>query len=99
MKECLFTLIASPSMEEALIDWLLVQTEISGFSTSEIYGHGSRDSDLNLLEQVTGRQRRVQFMTHTEIEIAADLILQLKQKFEGSSLHYFITPLIEAGQV
>ncbi len=99
MKQCLFTLVTSPSMEEALIDWILEQPEISGFSTLEIYGHGSRDSVLSLLEQVSGRQKRVQFIIHTDTEIANKLTLQLKQEFGGSNLYYHITPVIEAGHI
>ncbi|MGB4811509.1 MAG: DUF3240 family protein [Methylophilaceae bacterium] len=99
MTPCLLTLITSPSLEEAMIDWLLMQTEISGFSTSKIDGHGAREKSYSALEQVTGRQKKLQFVVHTETTIAAELVAQLKQKFKNTGLHYYITPIIEFGSV
>ncbi len=96
---CLLTLISAPSMEETLIDWLLTQEEISGFSSMEIYGHGSRSTNLSLLEQVTGRQKRIQITIHTEKEIAERLVAELKSKYPHTGLHYLITPIVEAGQI
>ncbi len=96
---CLLTLITAPAMEETLIDWLLTQEEISGFSSTEIYGHGSRSTHLSLLEQVTGRQKRIQFMIHTHTEIAKQLVEDLKQKYPNTGLHYMMTPIFEAGQI
>lgn len=96
---CLLTLISAPSMEETLIDWLLTQEEISGFSSTEIYGHGSRSMHLSLLEQVTGRQKRIQFLVHTQNDIARRLIAELEQKYPNTGLHYLVTPVIEAGQI
>lgn len=96
---CLLTLISAPSMEETLIDWLLTQEEISGFSSTEIYGHGSRSTHLSLLEQVTGRQKRVQFMIHTRAEVAKQLIEDLIQKYPDTGLHYLIIPILDAGQI
>jgi len=97
MTHCLLTLITNPTLEETMIDWLLIQTQISGFNTSIIFGHGSRERNYNALEQVTGRQKKLQFIVHTETEIASDLINQLKQKFPNTGMHYFITPAIESG--
>jgi hypothetical protein len=97
--DCLLTLIAAPTMEETLIDWLLMQDDISGFSSTEIYGHGSRSIHLSLLEQVTGRQKRVQMMIHTEKETATRLVTALKSKYPNTGLHYLITPIVEAGQI
>lgn len=96
---CILTLISAPSMEEMLIDWLLTQEEISGFSSVEIYGHGSRSTHLSLLEQVTGRQKRIQLMIHTEEEVANRLVAELKVKYPNTGLHYLITPIVDAGQI
>lgn len=99
MTHCLLTLITNPSLEEAMIDWLLIQTEISGFSSCEIYGHGSREENYSNLEQVTGRQKKQQFMIYLKTEIAHDLLNQLKKKFANTGLHYYITPALESGSL
>ena len=96
---CLLTLVASPSLEETLIDWLLTQENISGFSSVEIYGHGARSTGLSIYEQVTGRQKRIQFQIHTEINIASNMVEALKLKFPHTGLHYMLTPVISAGQI
>lgn len=96
---CLLTLVAPPSLEETLIDWLLMQENISGFSTTEINGHGARSHQLSIFEQVTGRQKRIEFQIHTEISIANSMIDALKVKFANSGLHYILTPVLNAGQI
>lgn len=96
---CLLTLVAPPSLEEALIDWLLMQENISGFSSAEINGHGARSHQLSIFEQVTGRQKRIEFQIHTEISIANSMIDALKVKFVNSGLHYILTPVLSAGKI
>jgi len=99
MSECLLVIIATPSIEESVVDWLLERKEISGFSSTRIDGHGSRHSDLSLAEQVTGRQRKVMFHVHAECEQSRLLLTDLKQAFSGAGLHYWLMPLLEAGQI
>jgi len=96
-EKCLVTLFAPPALEETLVDWLLENDEIGGFSTTEAYGHGQRPSGMTLLEQVTGRQRRIQFMVETEQAYVATLLELLGKKFVG--LHYMVTPLLAAGRL
>lgn len=97
MEHCLLTIFAAPSVEESIVDWLLEHQAIKGFSSSEVFGHGARQSGMSVLEQVTGRQRRIQFMIHLERELADRVIEELRQSFAGVGLHYFLTPLIESG--
>lgn len=99
MNECLLVIIATPAIEESLVDWLLERKEISGFSSTRIDGHGSRQSDLSLAEQVAGRQRKVMFHIHADCDEVRTLLDALKQEFSGAGLHYWMMPLLEAGQI
>ena len=99
MEDCLLTLYVPPSIEETLVDWLLEHECIAGFSSAEAFGHGVRQSGMSLLEQVTGRQRRVQFLIHLERQQAEQILSDLRGAFEGVGLHYFLTPLLEAGRL
>lgn len=94
----LLILFASPDLEEMLVDELLLQSAISGFSTSNSSGHGTvhANSKLSLVEQVTGRQKRVQFMMHATIPALREVIAVLKVKFENAEIHYILLPVIEA---
>ena len=95
--KCLVTLYVPPALEETLVDFLLENDEICGFSTTEAYGHGQRPSGMTLLEQVTGRQRRIQFMIETKQAYVSTLLELLGKKFVG--LHYMVTPLLAAGRL
>lgn len=99
MPGCLLTIIAPPSLEETLVDWLLEESRIDGFSTSEIFGHGARQKGMSLLEQVTGRQRRVQFQVQVDSDTATYLIEQMRSRFSGVGLYYFVMPVQDCGRL
>lgn len=94
---CLVMLFANPSLEESLVDWLLENERISGFSSTESYGHGQRASAMSLLEQVTGRQRRIQFLIEINKAEVSNLLNALKTDFPG--LHYMVIPILSAGSL
>lgn len=99
MDQCLLMIFAAPSVEETIVDWLLEHKEIEGFSSAEAFGHGVRPTGMSLLEQVTGRQRRIEFLIHTSRETAQHLVGDLRENFTGVGLHYFMVPVIEAGRL
>ncbi len=94
----LFTIIAPPTMEEELIDWLLMQPNISGFTSQTSHGHGSGHA-MSLAEQVTGRRRQITFWVELEKKLAESILADLKQTFSGSGLHYWLIPLAESGSI
>jgi hypothetical protein len=95
---CLLVLIAPPPLEEPLVDFLLEQEAFSGFSLLRIDGSPAQGV-LTLAEQVTGRKRQVMFQVHAELADARGLVTELRQSFRGAGLHYWITPLMEAGPI
>lgn len=98
-EQSLLMVVASPSVEETLVDWLLENTDISGFSTHRIDGHGSRQAELSLAEQVVGRQRKVMFHVHGDLPVIEALTGELKDRFRGAGLHYWLTPVLDAGRI
>lgn len=100
--QVLLILIVTPKLEEALVDFLLQQSAISGFTTTPASGHGTAHGaghsavKLSLLEQVTGRQSRVQFMLHAPLAVMYPLIDALKSEFQHSDMHYILLPVLEA---
>lgn len=99
MGACLLTIFGPPALEETLVDWLLEEERIHGFSTAETFGRGERQSGMTLLEQVTGRQRRVQFLVQTDAETAAYLVQHMRENYAGTGLYYMLTPVIESGRI
>ncbi len=94
----LLTIIAPPTMEEEIIDWLLIQPNISGFTSQAANGHG-RGHVMSLVEQVTGRRHQITFWIELEKKMADAIITELKQAFSGSGLHYWLLPMAESGSI
>ena len=99
--QALLILIVPPKLEEVLVDFLLQQTSISGFTTAPANGHGTGHSmvKLSLLEQVTGRQSRVQFMLHATLPVMHALIAALKAEFQHTDMHYILLPVLDAQSI
>lgn len=95
----LLTLIAPPSLEEPLVDWLLQFESRYGFSSYSVNGHSSRHEGLSLAEQVSGRKRQIRFEMHLPEGEWEPLIERLKRDFPGTGLHYWVSPILELGRV
>lgn len=99
----LLILIVPPNLEEMLVDFLLLQTQISGFTSSKVNGHGAVNAPLNgdaraelsIVEQVTGRQQRVQFMLHASIADLQAVVIALKTSFKSSDVHCILLPMVD----
>ena len=103
--QALLILIVTPKLEEVLVDFLLQQTAISGFTTAPANGHGTGHATghgtvkLSLVEQVTGRQSRVQFMLHATLPVMHALIAALKAEFHHTDMHYILLPVLDADSI
>lgn len=101
----LLILIVTPKLEEVLVDFLLQQSAISGFTTVPASGHGTSHGaghsavQLSLVEQVTGRQARVKFMLHATLPVLHELIAALKAEFQKTDMHYILLPVLEAQSI
>jgi len=98
-EHCLLSLVAAPAIEDALVDWLLAQSALSGFTSAPVSGHGSSPHSMSLAEQVAGRRRQVLFQCHLSREQAVEIIAGLRAEFAGSGLHYWLVPIIDAGHL
>lgn len=99
MKENLLVIVVSPRLEEEMVDWLLEKEDLSGFSSMPIDGHGSGTEELNIAEQVTGRQRKVMFHVYVMEETIPTLIDELTIRFKKTGLHYWLMPVITSGRL
>lgn len=99
MNLCMLTIIIPTTLEDVVIDWMLEQSDIAGFNSSSIYGHGSAETGMSVSERVTGKSKRVMFQTHVSESDAKNILARLKQEFARSDIHYMIRPLIAAGNL
>jgi hypothetical protein len=95
----LLNLVAAPAVEDAIADWLLARSELPGFTSLPVAGHGSSIHSMTLAEQVAGRRRQVLFQCYLPADLADRLIDAVRTDFAGSGLHYWVLPVRAAGHI
>jgi len=98
-KEYLVTLNIPPSLEEMMVDNLLMLEAEHGFTSFPVSAHHHDNKGLSLAEQVTGRQKRVRFQMYVPVQELPALLEQLRQEFSGSGIQYWVLPVIENGVI
>lgn len=99
MSELCLTLLCPPAVEEKLLDLLLMLSNTTAFTSTPTAAHGLAVGNLSQTEQVMGRAHA------TEIQVifaAADkttLLEQMRQQFAGAGLRYWVTTVVEAGEI
>lgn len=94
---CVLVIISDVGMQDVLADWLLSYQDALIFSSTSINCHGLDPVSLNIAEQVTARQRKLEFQIQTTLTTARDIAASLRQAFPGAHLRYWIQPVVEAG--
>jgi hypothetical protein len=98
-KEYLVTLNVPPSLEEAVVDCLLMLESEHGFSSFAVNSHDHKNEGLSLAEQVTGRQKKVRFQMYVPEDGLAQLLEELRAEFSGAGINYWVLPVIENGVI
>lgn len=93
------TLNVAPAFEERIVDWLLDRDAASGFTSYAAHGHGARHDELSLAEQVSGRQRRVEFRVELPAGELDGVVAELAARFAGTDLYYYVTPVLRSGHL
>ena len=97
--EYLVTLNIPPSLEEMLVDQLLLMETEHGFSSFQVYAHHHENKGLSLAEQVTGRQKCTRFQMYVPEQELPRLLAQLHRDFKGSGIQYWVMPVIDSGVI
>lgn len=92
-EQALVVITTAPNLEEPIIDWLLAREQQTGFTSMPVFGHSSRHDHLSSAEQVSGRQRRLQFQIQLDVAGVKPFVQELGEEFECADLHYWIQPL------
>ena len=90
-------LTIAPSLEDELSDYLLSLVEVGGFTSYPVRGHGE-NRQLSIAEQVTGRQKRVQFELILAAEHVATVLHGLKENV-GSDIFYWYQDVNGSGRL
>lgn len=95
-KLCL-TLLCPPTLEEKLLDTLLLSPQAAVFTSTPTAAHGSAAGQLSPAEQVLGRAVATQVQV---LLVAADkeaLLNTIQQQFAGTGMRYWLAPILEQG--
>jgi hypothetical protein len=94
------TLIAARSLRQELFDYLSEQSDItSGFTASDIAGHGPDVRLQTPAEQVKGHADELMVRIVLQAEDATQLLERLKTAFAGSRMVFWIMPVLEFGVI
>ncbi|MBA2351542.1 MAG: DUF3240 family protein [Burkholderiales bacterium] len=99
MSELCLTLLCPPAIEEKLLDLLLLSPNATVFTSAPIAAHGLAQENLNQTEQVMGRVRATQIQLIFAAADKTTLFEHIRQQFAGTGLRYWVTSLIEAGEI
>jgi len=94
-KEFLVTLNVPPSIEEAIVDFLLTFESEHGFTSFQVSAHDHINQNLSIAEQVAGRQDQLRFQMYIPELALPELLKKLKDEFSNSGIHYWVLPVIE----
>lgn len=99
MSELCLTLLCPTTLEEKLLDALLMTPEISVFTSTPTAAHGLATGRLSAAEQVLGRALVTQVQALLMLNDREDVLSSIREQFAGTGLRYWITPVIETGEI
>lgn len=87
----------NPELEEDMVDYLLGQEFISGFTSYQVSGHGAF-ANMSLAEQVSGRRKRVQIEVLLE-QAGVNTILEGLKSQVGIDIVYWEQAITNHGRI
>lgn len=99
MSELCLTLLCPPALEEKLLDLLLMSPKVKLFTSTATFAHGLAHERLDQTEQVLGRARATEVKVIFAAAEQVSLLAALRRQFAGAGLRYWVTTVIEAGEI
>ena len=99
MTDLCLTLLCPPAVEEKLLDTLLMLSEALVFTSTATAAHGLAMGRLSQAEQVMGRAEATEVQVIFPAEDKDQLLGQLRIQLVGAGLRYWLTPVVEAGDI
>ena len=99
MSDISLTLLCPVSLEEKLLDTLLMNTHVKLFTSLPIAAHGLSFGTLNTQEQVLGRAMATQVQVLLPLTAKETVLEALRQEFAGTGLRYWMVSVVETGVI
>jgi hypothetical protein len=99
MSELCLTILCPSAVEEKLLDLLLLSPSVAVFTSASTAAHGLATGSLSQTEQVLGRAFAIQVQVVIPDAERQALLGRLQAQFAGAGLRYWITPVVEIGEI
>ncbi|CAH1385764.1 DUF3240 family protein [Candidatus Nitrotoga sp. M5] len=99
MSELCLTLLCPPTIKEKLLDLLLMLPSTIVFTSKPTAAHGVVVWDLSQAEQVMGQAHVTEIQVILAAADKAILLDTIRQKLAGTGLRYWVTTVVEAGEI
>ena len=99
MSQLCLSILCPPAVEEKLLDLLLLLPAAAVFTSAPTAAHGLAFGELNQTEQVLGRAFATQVQVIIPVADKPALLGSIQAQFEGAGLRYWITPVVEEGEI
>lgn len=94
------TLVIHPSLEDAVVDFLLSHASAVGhFTTLPVDAHGGDIAYESAAERVRGRARRLRLQALMAGSQVHQLLLELRQEFAGADVYFWTAPVLQSGRL
>lgn len=99
MAELCLTLLCPPAVEEKLLDLLLMSPNATVFTSTSTATHGLAIGNLSQTERVMGRAQATAIQMIFAATEKSTLLDHIRQQFSGAGLRYWLTTVVEAGEI
>jgi len=99
MPELCLYLLCPASLEEKVLDLLLMHPDLAVFTSTRTAAHGLGLGELSAHEQVLGRALATEIQVLVRAGDKDALLEAVRGEFAGAGLRYWIIPLTQAGEI
>lgn len=99
MADMSLTLLCPPTLEERLLDMLLMLPQVAVFTSASTAAHGLSPHRLNATEQVLGRAQVTQIQLLLDSHDKEQVLQTIQREMAGSGIRYWITPISQEGEI
>jgi Protein of unknown function (DUF3240) len=99
MSELCLTVLCPPAAEEKLLDLLLLRPGVAVLTSIPAAAYGQGYGCLSQAEQVLGHAFATQVQVIVSIAEKQTLLDSLRTELAGAGLRFWLTPIIERGDV
>lgn len=99
MAELCLHLLCPASLEEKVLDLLLMHPDLVLFTSTRTAAHDGAFGELSANEQVLGRALATEIQVLLRAGGKAPLLEAVRKELAGAGLRYWIVPVTEAGDI